>query len=368
MTFQFKVTNSQGLSTVDTCQATVLPATTSSSSQTTTGTTTSTTSSGKIWIEAEDGDIDLPMEFNGDSSASSGAYLWVPKGSGNVYSPSSSSGTAQYAFNISVSGTYRIWARILAKAGDCNSFFAAMDNGTFNRWEMKLSSSWTWDLINAHGVADPMLFKLSAGTHTLTLMQREDGTMIDRILITSDTRYVPKDTTDVIWETGTQATPQQSTTSTTQTTSSGGNITVEAESGAARSPMVAQKDSTASSGAYMWVPQGRGNSYTVSTSAGSVKYTLNIPTSGTYRVWARILANAGDSNSFFAAMDNGTFNRWEMKQSKSWTWDLINAYGVADPLLFKLSAGTHTLTLLLREDGAKVDKLIITKDAGFVPK
>jgi hypothetical protein len=260
---------------------------------------------------------------------------------------------------------------VLAKAGDYNSFFAAMDSGTYTRWEMKQSSSWTWDLINAYGVADPLQFKLSAGTHTLTLMQREDGSKIDRILITSDTRYVPKDTTDVIWETGTQTSTQQSTTSstaTTQTSTSGGNITVEAESGVAKSPMVAQKDSTASSGAYMWVPQGSGNSYTASPSAGSVKYTLAIPTSGTYRIWARVLAKAGDCNSFFAAMDSGTYTRWEMKQSSSWTWDLINAYGVADPLQFKLSAGTHTLTLLLREDGSKVDKLIVTMDAKFVPK
>jgi K319L-like, PKD domain/Fibronectin type III domain len=368
LTFQLKVTNSQGLSDVDTCQVTVVPAT-SSTSSTTQSTTGNVSCSNMIWMEAEDGDIDLPMQFDGDSTASSGAYLWVPEGDGNSYAPSPGAGSAHYTFDICSSGTYRIWARVLADSGNSDSFFAAVDNSSYTRWNVKHGSSWTWDLINAAGVADPLLVKLNAGTHSLTLLLREDGTKIDRILITSDAKYVPQGQGSVVQETTTQNTAQiDESQSVTQNAGDGQNLALEAESGVTKSPMRAQSDSTASSGAYVWVPQGSGNSYSVSPAAGSVKYTFHAATSGTYRIWARVLADSGTSDSFFAAMDNSSYTYWNVKHSSSWTWDLINAAGVADPLLFKLNAGTHTLTLLLREDGTKIDKLIITTDAGFVPK
>jgi hypothetical protein len=41
------------------------------------------------------------------------------------------------------------------------------------------------------GVADPILFSLPAGTHTLVVKQREDGARLDRLLITPDLAAVP---------------------------------------------------------------------------------------------------------------------------------------------------------------------------------
>ena len=38
----------------------------------------------KIWLEAEEGVPYAPMEIASDESASSGAYIWAPNGSGNA--------------------------------------------------------------------------------------------------------------------------------------------------------------------------------------------------------------------------------------------------------------------------------------------
>jgi hypothetical protein len=45
--------------------------------------------------------------------------------------------------------------------------------------------------VASDGGADPVLFHLSAGVHTLVFMQREDGTMLDKIVITSDLAAIP---------------------------------------------------------------------------------------------------------------------------------------------------------------------------------
>jgi hypothetical protein len=34
---------------------------------------------------------------------------------------------------------------------------------------------------------------------------------------------------------------------------------------------------------------------------------------------------------------------------------------------FNLTGGSHTLTIAYREDGAKLDKVLVTNDSGFVP-
>ena len=38
---------------------------------------------------------------------------------------------------------------------------------------------------------DPVTYYLEAGQHTLKVKQREDGTKLDRILITDDMQFVP---------------------------------------------------------------------------------------------------------------------------------------------------------------------------------
>jgi hypothetical protein len=378
LVFQLSVTDDQGLSAQDTCQVTVVPDSDGDGLSDTDETTLyhtdpynadsdgdgvndgdeiaagtdplappGTVNGDKIWVEAEDGNVDEPMQIDSDANASEGAYLWVPQGSGSLYSPSSTNGLANYTFTISVSGTYRIWGRVIAPSDSNNSFFVAMDGNAYTRWDTAVATSWTWDLINSYAAADPLVFELSAGTHNLSLMQREDGTKIDKLIITSDANYVP------------QGMGEGSTANT---------ISIEAESGTITAPMLAQSDSVASSGAYIWVPQGSGSLYSPSSTNGLANYTFTIFVSGTYRIWGRVTAPSGSNNSFFVAVDDSAYTRWDTAVATSWTWDLINSYAAADPLLFELSAGTHNLSLMQREEGTKIDKLIITSDAAFTPQ
>jgi hypothetical protein len=50
---------------------------------------------------------------------------------------------------------------------------------------------WVWDQVSDRRIADPVIFTLDAGIHTLVIKQREDGTKLDSIFITNDRAYDP---------------------------------------------------------------------------------------------------------------------------------------------------------------------------------
>ena len=114
----------------------------------------------------------------------------MPNGAGVVGDPALPGGLASYTFTVPA-GTYVIWGRVLAPSGMDDSFWVSVDGGPFTLWSTRISSVWVWDQINHSGVADPRLFSLAAGTHTLVVKQREDGARLDRLLITSDRGLVP---------------------------------------------------------------------------------------------------------------------------------------------------------------------------------
>ena len=72
--------------------------------------------------------------------------------------------------------------------------------------------------------------------------------------------------------------------------------------------------------------------------------------------------------------DDGTEYLWTINTSDNWIWDGVNHWGNGteenpkiDPVVFNLTEGEHTLKIKQREDGAKLDALIITNDPSFVP-
>jgi hypothetical protein len=97
-------------------------------------------------------------------------------------------------------------------------------------------------------------------------------------------------------------------------------------------------------------------------------YLMNLD-GGTYHLWLRRWApdrwgfrGGAKSNSALLGMDDqalGTVFDDQDGDFEAWSWV------AADPM--ELSAGTHALTLRVREGGYAVDRIILTTDAGFVP-
>jgi len=115
---------------------------------------------------------------------------------------------------------------------------------------------------------------------------------------------------------------------------------------------------TVSGGSFMTIPESFGDDYDGNGSPNAkVNYKLKVETSGTYKIWLRSYGANDTSDSFYVQTDGGS------KEAKAfiagdWRWVKVSRY---------LSAGEHTLTISLREDGAKLDKILITSDSSFTP-
>ena len=145
----------------------------------------------------------------------------------------------------------------------------------------------------------------------------------------------------------------------------------EAEKGVVTPKMRVAQDGAASGGAYVWTP-GEAGSH--GGGPGSVSWQLDVKEPGSYRLWARVQAPTPDDDSFFVSANAGDFvksgtrrafvlprTEWHLGQGRDWKWREF-------PVDVTLPKGPVVLTLHTREDGAKVDALLLTDDAAFQPE
>jgi hypothetical protein len=136
---------------------------------------------------------------------------------------------------------------------------------------------------------------------------------------------------------------------------SANSIVLEAEAGSVTAPMTIQADPTASGGKYVEVVEGGGNNYNDSTfgGPGEVKFSTNISRAGTYALWALTIAPNGTSDSFYVTGNGALVSEWMPgPYSTVWTWSKV-----AD---LSLSAGALNLAFRQREDGTKLDKIVLS--------
>ena len=134
-----------------------------------------------IWLEAECGTVGNHWETLENAEASEGKYVVYPQGLSKELPPSDPADQIVYSFDVSQAGSYYLLARIKASNISKNSFWVRIDNQPWIEWweGMALSQQFNWN--QAPGAP----FVLSAGNHTITFAYREDGTQLDKLLISS---------------------------------------------------------------------------------------------------------------------------------------------------------------------------------------
>ncbi len=152
--------------------------------------------SEEIWIEAESAaTITEPMKIYDDPAASGGKYIGTDDGIGNQSSNPPPDGIATYNFTVA-GGTYKISGRINIPGGS-NSFWVRIQGATIPaeteihssgwvRWnDAEDLGNWFWnDVFSDDDDQDAtVLFTMPAGTYTLEIARREDGAMLDVIVI-----------------------------------------------------------------------------------------------------------------------------------------------------------------------------------------
>ncbi len=144
----------------------------------------------KVIDAAEVKTMTPPFEKVSDSQASRETALRIQDGKGvppDGQEPAMEHGGAVFEFEVPSDLECKVWLRVWWDGSCGNTINLKMDDeprsvtvgndGTYNTW---------------HWMPSPKTYKLAAGKHTVTLLNREDGIMFDQMLITNDQAYYPQ--------------------------------------------------------------------------------------------------------------------------------------------------------------------------------
>jgi len=151
----------------------------------------------QIWIEAEaTTTITVPLEvFSDRLDASGGQYMTsVDAGQSRSAGPGTDgTGLATYQFTVQ-GGTYMIRAREIVPAATADSWWVRIQGATLNtkihasgwiQWNnAPIKQSWAWNSIySSDDGGKTVLFTMPAGTYTLEMAYREDGCLVDALMV-----------------------------------------------------------------------------------------------------------------------------------------------------------------------------------------
>lgn len=136
----------------------------------------------------------------------------------------------------------------------------------------------------------------------------------------------------------------------------------------------------ASGGAYIEVLPDTGNDpvgpvagESISDKPGEMAvaaYRAHFNTPGRYYIWARAFGTDGDDNTLHFGLDG----QWPTNSArmhtfggKKWLWACRHRQHKGKIYLDIPSAGAHTITISMREDGCELDRFILTRDEQFTP-
>jgi YD repeat-containing protein len=148
-------------------------------------------SNGLVTLEAENGQrIDGPTHAWLTSTAITGYtgtnYLHVLPDTDTFYSTAAitDSPRIEYLVNFTTPATYTVWVRGYADNADADALNVGLAN---DRTAVTgfAPETWAW----ASGFEELVI--QTSGVHTLTVWMAEDGFRLDRLLLTTDTNYIP---------------------------------------------------------------------------------------------------------------------------------------------------------------------------------
>lgn len=95
---------------------------------------------------------------------------------------------------------------------------------------------------------------------------------------------------------------------------------------------------------------------------------FEVPSPATFKLWGRIIAPDASHDSFWIRMDEGPWIKWnDIIAGSSWHWDAVNDDDTNRTPHLDLAAGSHALTIAYRENGARLDRVLLTSDLSFTP-
>lgn len=144
-----------------------------------------------------------------------------------------------------------------------------------------------------------------------------------------------------------------------------GTVTVMAESGSLRAPMVKATEGTTT---YIWAPKGTGTKTLTSSDAGLAYVNFKLTNSDFYKVWMLVNAPDAATDAAYIQVNNSGSKEWDIKLTKGFEWrEVTTGTGFLDTP-FYLPGGTNFgVEIRQLNDGLKISKITITNDQTFDP-
>jgi subtilisin family serine protease len=322
---------------------------------------------GKSWTPVTD-----RAGYVGNSAMFSGPDTNVQIASGYT----TTSPELRYQVEFTTAGTYYVWLRAFANDTSDNSVHVGLDgqaSTTSDHISTPTYGAWAWVQSTMDGPVATIRVA-SAGTHTVNIWMREDGLRVDRLLLTTSSTLVPTGNGPAE---STRYTPPPPPPPPAAYLEQAGMVVMEAE----------RADALISRGGKSWTPVtdkagfvGSGAMFVnpdtgvqidtgYATTAPEMQYRVQFTTTGTYYVWLRAWANDTSDNSVNVGVNgqaNTTADRISVGTYGAWTWVRSTMDGPV-ATVFVSSAGVQTINVWMREDGLRVDRVLLTTNSSFVP-
>jgi len=283
-----------------------------------------------ISVEAEDftagayNDSQPGNQGNSDYRAGQDIDVWRAYGdAGNFVIGTTRDGEwAEYAVTVEDAGSYRFNLRLASGRPEPGSIAVAVDGATVGTLDFENSGSWwTWVTPDL-GTAE-----LTAGSHSVRITWSGEANInFDRFTLTH------------VAAAGCPA------------------LTAQAEDGAITGSMIVGSGAGANGGKYLTTRSGDG------APRPNVSYAdlcVTVPTAGRYRLDGIVQNPNNRDDSFWVSIDGGGAALWDTRISNGWKVDSVRARSIANPAVWALDAGQHTIRVSAREDGAKLDQLAL---------
>jgi RHS repeat-associated protein len=150
-------------------------------------------SSGLVVIEAENGQVisgttHAWLTTTTQSGYTGTAYLQALPDVDALYQTNeiTARARAEFSVNFTSPGTYTVWLRGYASSAAGDSAYVKLDDDVVNITGFA-PNTWDWA-----GQPESLVVE-AAGLYTVNLVMREDGLRVDRLLLTTDTNFIPSD-------------------------------------------------------------------------------------------------------------------------------------------------------------------------------
>ncbi len=389
-------TSSPTTEVTEVTEATVTQNTVNTNSVTaaTTSTTSNVTSiNGIVAIEVENFDTTIGASNkkwvrSSQPGASGNASMVTTPNTGTIKNSLNGSPTMNYSVYFTEPGNYTVWLRgwgdTVGSEGKNDSAHIGI-NGTLGTAAaiQNFPAKWQWSSKKRSG-GTATINVPSAGLHTINIGMREDGLILDKLLLARNPAYTPTGhgptiTSVAVSESTSNGSPTvtvdkpESDIQTSTSTSLGNNvIAVEVENYASKSVNGAHQwtvnNKPGASNQAMQATPNVGKLYPVAKGSTTLTYPLLFSEAGTYTVWLRGFGDsdgAGKNDSVYVGINNQASQVLENFPG-TWTWSNKKRGGGSVKVTIPV-AGEHVLSLSIREDGIILDKIILTKDTSFVP-